>query len=116
MVFDDAVQPFGFAFQFAQGLRVAFGKGGDAVGKPLYGARAVGFDAAADGSVPFVFYQQGLDFGFGQRGVFLVLLLVQGGGLGFDLGFQAALCVQQCAVLLQNGFFFFGRVVFQRGF
>ena len=41
---------------------------------------------------------------------------MQGGGLGFDLGFQAALCVQQCAVLLQDGFFFFGRVVFQRGF
>ena len=64
MVFDDAVQPCGFAFQCAQRLCVALGQGGEAVGKPLYGARALGFDAASDGGVPFVFYQQGLDFGF----------------------------------------------------
>ena len=64
MVFDDTVQPRGFAFQFAQRLRVALGQGGEAVGKLLYGARALRFDAAADGGVPFVFDQQGLDFGF----------------------------------------------------
>ena len=64
MVFDDAIQPCGFAFQFAQRLCVAFGKDGETVGKLLHGARALRFDAAADGGVPFVFDQQGLDFGF----------------------------------------------------